>query len=155
MDLSGLDLGLFESARIGDLEAVRKFLVRNPGNVNRVDEANYSALHYAARSGEVEVVKLLLSYKAEVDFRTPSEQTSLHRACFTGELSVVELLIEAQADVNAIDRDQETPLHKAATNNHAKVVDYLLSHGADKTLRNKHGKTAGDLATDESIKKKL
>jgi ankyrin repeat protein len=43
----------------------------------------------------------------------------------------------------------------AAELNHAAAVDLLLPHGADKTLKDKQGKTAGDLTSLTALREKL
>jgi hypothetical protein len=43
----------------------------------------------------------------------------------------------------------------AAELNHAIAVDVLLAHGADKTIRDKQGKTAGDLTSLTALREKL
>ena len=49
----------------------------------------------------------------------------------------------------------ETPLHHAASWNRGTSVELLLKRGADRTLRNKAGKTALDLARENSADEAL
>ena len=67
--------------------------------------------HYAARSGNVEVCRYLLSERAEVNAQLPSGDTPLHRACYIGKYEIVQLLYQYKA--RAIPgADGQTPLHK-------------------------------------------
>ena len=43
----------------------------------------------------------------------------------------------------------------AAELGHAAAVDLLLAHGADKSLKDKQGKTAGDLTSLTALRDKL
>jgi ankyrin repeat protein len=64
----------------------------------------------------------------------------------TGTLGVARLLVERGAVVNAQDAQGHTALHGAADGGHLEVVAFLLSAKADRTLRNRAGETAADLA---------
>lgn len=49
------------------------------------DDFDYTALHYAARNGNVEICKMLIEDgKADVDAITKSGATALHRASMMG-----------------------------------------------------------------------
>jgi ankyrin repeat protein len=56
---------LCNASRSGDIERVKMLLQRNDPNMK--DEAGYTPLHYAARSGHLEICKLLLSKGAKVN----------------------------------------------------------------------------------------
>ena len=53
-------------------------------------------------------------------------------------------------DVNAVDENGEAALHKAAKNGHVIVCHVLIKRGARADLKNNDGKTAVDLARDNS-----
>ena len=59
------------------------------------------------------------------------------------------------ARIDAVDNRGRTALMMAAELGHAAVVDALLARGADRTLMDKSGKSALDLAADESVRAKL
>lgn len=50
--------------------------------------------------------------------------------------------------MSGADKDGNTPLMFAAIRGNADVAKILVEKGADKTLKNKNGKTALDLATE-------
>ena len=59
-------------------------------------------------------------------------------------------LLKAGADLNAQDFDGNTVLHRAAYGDNVVLVKWLLRHGANPKTKNVHGKTAGDIARENS-----
>jgi len=58
----------------------------------------WTALHYAAASGNVDIVRMLLDQAAYIDAEAPNKTTPLMMAARSGKISVVELLIAEGAD---------------------------------------------------------
>lgn len=76
-------------------------------------------------------------------------RTALHKAAFWGHNCTTDYLVgECRLDPNVQDNSGDTPLHDAVRFGHAGVVDKLLKAGADKTIKNKDGKNAEDIAKD-------
>jgi ankyrin repeat protein len=113
-------------------------------------------LHDAALKGHIAVVRVLLEHGAKLDARNATGGTPLHDAALAGQTAVVELLLDKGAAINAKDTEGgETPLHRAASWNRGLTVELLLNRGADRTIRNKAGKTAFDLARENSADEAL
>lgn len=72
----------------GDLDKVQSLIdkARNAKDaVMAPDNAGYTALHYAARNGFVDICKVLLQYGADIDAQTKSAgATPLHKAAASG-----------------------------------------------------------------------
>ena len=106
-----------------------KLLLKDPrADVRALSKEGWSALHYAAFEGHVEVVKLLLG-DPRVEVRAVDENgwSALHFAAGDGHVEVVNLLLEdPRVDANARTNNYKTPLHLAASKNHHKVVRLLL-----------------------------
>jgi ankyrin repeat protein len=74
-----------------------------------------TALHQAARRGNVSVAQALLDHDATIDARDAKEQTPLRRAVNCRQLEIVRLLVRHGADPHKADRRGITPLDAART----------------------------------------
>ena len=94
------------------------------------DKKGSTPLHFAARRGNDEIVKLLLEHpKVNVDDRDSSGKTALHMACSEGQSRVCQLLLDKRADIKAVTADNTTPLHTAVLNGHSQVATMILNQG--------------------------
>lgn len=122
--------------------------VLTPANVNTRDASGYSLLHIAAKSLNVEVVRLLLASGVDVNAADPEKNTPLHYTVDRNHLPLTQLLIEAGADPNRKGRFGQTPLFGAIRRPTVnwELVRYLLSHGADPWIQGDNGASAMDVA---------
>lgn len=115
---------------VKDLEKVRLLLGRG-AEADARSQRGLTALMIAAnRPGASDVVKLLLSHKA--DPRTPDKAgvTPMMYATDFGDLDIVKALVAAGADVNAGRPNGAGPLHWAS-NGPVDVLVWLLENKAD------------------------
>jgi ankyrin repeat protein len=110
------------------------------------------ALYQAVRMHDIEKVRALLRAGADPNERAPGGWAPLHQAVYN-EPAICLLLLESGADVNArvIEPHQSsnaTPLLLAAYINRSDIAAELLRHGADRSLKDSHGKTALDVARE-------
>lgn len=76
--------GLWYAAQYGDVDRVVKLISRG-FEVDSRDAGGYTALHYAARNGHLEVCRFLLSNGADINAITKAGcATALHRAASAG-----------------------------------------------------------------------
>jgi len=101
------------------------------------------ALHRAAAAKYPEVLELLLSKGAKVDFVDPeSATTALIEACDHQQSENVRLLLAQGAEVNQLgSEDKHSALIVAARRLNGEIVQLLLAHGADVNGNNADGST--------------
>lgn len=87
LDELDFERGIWSAALNGDLNRVKQLLNRAGTNVDQKDNYDYTALHYAARNGHLEICKYLVENGANVNAVTRSGlSTPLHRACSGGKI---------------------------------------------------------------------
>ncbi|MDR2377207.1 MAG: ankyrin repeat domain-containing protein [Puniceicoccales bacterium] len=93
-------------------------------------------LHFAAQSGHILMVKLLLEKMPfhGINAKKAGQGTPLHAAAEGGNAEIAELLLNRGASVNAVDCHSWTPLHRAIVEGHSEIVRLLLARGADPTI---------------------
>ncbi|KAI2633857.1 ankyrin repeat-containing domain protein, partial [Xylaria nigripes] len=100
---------------------------------------------YAASNGHVEVVKLLLEKKANLNVAPANRSrfAPLHLAVSGGHTEVLQLLLESGADPNAADKYGLSPLILAAIKGKESIVQLLLAqHNVDPQSSDLRGRTA-------------
>ena len=101
-----------------------------------IEEENIDGLrkiHYAARIGNVELVKLLIQYGSNVNAADVFGNRPLHEAVCRG-LDGVQLLVQHGAKLNVQNIDGKTPLHIAIERQRSDAIMFLLRHDADVRL---------------------
>jgi len=110
-----------------------------------------SALHLAAKSGNLAEVKQYLAAGDPVDARDQLNWTPLHHAAAGGFIDIAALLLDRGADPNARADVDMTPLHLAAMLGHAEMSGLLARRGARTDARNTSGMTPLHLAADDKV----
>lgn len=88
-------------------------------------------INVAARYGNLEIVKLLLSYNADVNICEEGGNTPLISAAQNNHLDVVKELLNHQAKVNTKNDNDTNALGMAIINNNLEIVYELLQSKAD------------------------
>jgi ankyrin repeat protein len=143
---------IFEAAKKGDLEAVKKILAAHPELANAKDKNHRfveTVLHKASGAGHKAVVALLIEEGADVNAGDIDDSTSLDVAAQRGHTAVVAFLVKKGAAVNHADRNGMTPLHFASYEGHTKAAGILIAVGAKVNARTQgnslplHGAASG------------
>ena len=158
---------VFEAARRGDALFLDEFLetvYRKHDSILAVDDyldydngarepdkLKTTPLILAVQNGNLECVKILLKYKAEIEERGDYIRgyypccTPLFVAAANGDVDILSFLVKSGADVNARSGDvdeQLTPLMIACENGKLNAVLYLIDEGAEVKLEDNSGYTA-------------
>ncbi|CAE7191209.1 Ank3, partial [Symbiodinium sp. CCMP2456] len=107
-----------------------------------------SPLWVAACRGDVDIVRVLLSARANTEAKTRHGETPLLGASRESRIEIVQLLLRAGACTDAGDDHGETPLCAASATGNLRVVQLLLEAGADLTLPNNRGETPDRVAAN-------
>lgn len=92
-----------------------------------VDKEGWTALHYAATKGHLDVVKYLISNDADVDADSPSNATPLMMAARYGHIHVVKYLLDHGADLTAKNTQNLTAIDMANKANQSEIRDGLIA----------------------------
>ncbi len=112
--------------------------------------ANASEYLLAASQGRWYRVNKYLKAGVDINARNAQGQTAVHLAAVNGHDDLLGHLIALGAGINAQDNAGNTPLHLAVRGGSDMCIRVLRSRGADPTIRNKEGRTAGgDSSWDE------
>ena len=90
------DTALMIAAFKANMPAVQALLAKGAA----VNKSGWSALHYAAASGDSEIVKVLVKQGAELDARSPNNTTPMMMAARGGFIYSVKVLSDAGADAS-------------------------------------------------------
>lgn len=104
--------------------------------------AGKSPIFYAAETGDIKNLKILIEEGIRVDFKDDKGFTALMLAADTGKLEAVKLLVKHGANINARNIDGETPLLRAANSGHLGVVRFLVEQGADANAYSRNNKAS-------------
>ncbi|KAA0175831.1 hypothetical protein FNF27_02552 [Cafeteria roenbergensis] len=142
------------ATKSGDASAVRAAIAAGEF-VNAKDGRGWSLVHIAAVTGAVDVLRVLLSEKANAEATGPAGVTPLMAACKAAKPHVVEFLLtqdDSGADAPAIDTaDQFDDAGMSAADyatqamekhDHAlKCLEHIVAADVDLKAANKHGRT--------------
>jgi ankyrin repeat protein len=145
---SGDGIGFFDAAVVGNVPAVRHLLSADLAAVDDRGPDGCTALHLAARFGQMEVARLLLGRGADPNAITLNGErvTPLYTAVLANHRDTASLLLALGASPNSVQHGGWTALHAAARNGDQAIVDMLQLRGADPTRASDDGRTAIDLA---------
>jgi ankyrin repeat protein len=126
---------IHDAAREGDVKKVESLLKANPALVSSKDgKYGQTPLHVAAFNDRLEVAKLLIDNKADVNSAANNGSTPLHLAAAKGNKDIVNLLLANNANINAVDHDGWSPLHSSVIWQHKDIEDLLRQHGGEDPL---------------------
>jgi ankyrin repeat protein len=145
-----LQTGLMIAGKHNSFDTVNVFLKKSTPvenddpsfcNVNLADASGWRALHYAAQSGSLKCVKLLIEHKAKIDATTDKNETALFLTTKHNHPDIVEFLAENNCHLQTkalykkpvkvfeTEKEEEfTALEVAVQHNFVETAKCLLFH---------------------------
>mmetsp|Transcript_42074 Transcript_42074/g.82310 ORF Transcript_42074/g.82310 Transcript_42074/m.82310 type:complete len:158 (+) Transcript_42074:994-1467(+) len=125
---------LLLASRAGHYHAMRVLLLLVPegskGGKDAKDEDGWTALHFAAQGGRVDMLRELLVMGAGADAVNHEGKTPLHLACEGGHVECVRQLLCRGATPSLADASGHTPLYFANSGGNLACVRALMAYGA-------------------------
>ncbi|XP_028842497.1 protein phosphatase 1 regulatory subunit 27 [Denticeps clupeoides] len=103
------DIVFQDHIRRGDLEQIGRFMRARKVRLDKLFLSGMAALHEAVLSGNLECVKLLVTYGADVHQRDEDGWTPLHMACSDGFPEIAQYLLSMGSSTEAENGNGEKP----------------------------------------------
>jgi ankyrin repeat protein/serine/threonine protein kinase len=119
----------------GDTGALLGFFEHRTININStVDPDGLNALHHASKEGFVDIIKILIEKKADVDFPSKSKNwTALHYASHYNRVEVADFLISSGASIDSVNSERKTPAEVAGN---FETKSFLLNFQIQLSIKN-------------------
>ncbi|OQS06527.1 hypothetical protein THRCLA_01432 [Thraustotheca clavata] len=119
---------IWYAAEHGKVARVQSLLEKKPLLVNvQETRMHWSALHYAARYAQEDVIRVLLEKKANPDLVDKHGNTPLHLCAGWGSFHCAVMLLEGGVDTQCVNKDNATALDIAKVMNHIDIIKLLGS----------------------------
>ena len=113
-----------------------------------VDNKKWAALHYAAQSGNYELMKYFIAKGTDVFLKTEDGVNCFNIAASNGHLNLCKTLInEINFDVNIADDEGWTALHRSAQSGNDELFGFIADKGTDVFLKTKGGQNCLHIAS--------
>lgn len=134
-----------------DLIEVVAALLEHGADTSALTNTHTNPLHYAVICADSEnwcipqqndpnvaIIKLLLSFKANVNIQDKEGWTPLHLAALHNHARMIPLFLEHGADLHAKAHDGQTPLSVAIAQSNLEIVQLFLEAGAEVNIKDKN-----------------
>lgn len=131
-----------------EFSGIARLLLEHGANVEAEEENGIRPLAMATSAGNLEAVKLLLEFNADVNGGESSQNPFMNAAIWE-HWNIAEYLLQHGADINGKDAAGDTALIMNAESGDVEGVKWLLARGADVSCTNCNGETALQRAREE------
>lgn len=129
---------------------ILRFLVKLPqANLECVDNDRRTPLLWAASSGNIGAVRVLVDHGADLNSSDTNDLGALHCAASHGFIECLEFLLSVKQSkvlVDQLDRLRCTPLFYSVLSGQIDCIEILLEHGAQPNWQDAKGRTAAHFA---------
>lgn len=139
---------ILTAAGSGDLERVKELISKDPKVLEATNDNLKTAMHFAAQSGHLEMVKFLYERGGPIATPSISGETPLHYAAAGGSGAVMAFLIQKGANVDSRSATGMSPLHYAVLFGKEKAVELLIAKKCQLSSKDEDGNTPLDAAIE-------
>lgn len=126
-----IKISIFYSACIGDLGSIIIYLSDENNDVDDVDNQGYSALHWAAIRGQIQVINLLITkYLATIDILSYQNETPLFLSVSSQNIGSIRTLLMYGASLHYTNLNGVSPLHLAVVSSNEDIINELIERGS-------------------------
>lgn len=113
-----------------------------------LDPQGNTPMHWAAKSGDIELMSLLQHYGAALDDETLNESRMrpVHWGASEGKISTMRFLLDHNVDINSQDSHGCSPVIIASQHNQIPCVIFLIKNGANMNIQDMNGDSAAHWA---------
>jgi len=143
---------LHDAVRNESIDDVKTALLSPDTDINRVDNHNRTALHLAAWKNNIEILNILISFKANINATAMDNFTAVHFAAQNSNGSeFIKILIKNDKKLldQRIKKDHKTALHLAVSKGNKDVARCLIELGADILAKTNNGRTPYDFIKND------
>ena len=133
---------LMLAAKSGNHDLVKLLSGDDSAFINRVDLHGYSAVHYAASSGHLDIIEELYKNQAEIDAVNVWLDNAVILASAFGSLTLLQWLEQHGIDIHHENLGQRNALMVAAEAGHLDIIEYLYEQNEDLNKRDSDQRTA-------------
>ena len=123
-DLEG-DMCLHYAASLPFVDTTSVLLHHQPLNPNATGSRGRCPLHFAASSGSLTTLRLLLDARADIDAAASDGATALSLACIKGHAHIAEALVASGCRPGILDSAGLSAIHHAARACHLQCISVL------------------------------
>lgn len=113
-----------------------QFIIKKGVNLNILEDSGMAPLHIVTKQDNLEAIKLLIAYGANLLITSPDGWNIMHYACKCGSLKTVTYLVELFKSSEEYNKylehptlDGWRPIHLACHHGSAQVIYYLIKIG--------------------------
>jgi len=119
------------ACQLGRVQMVRTFLIRQWSDVEDATKSGCNGLHFAAKSGHVDILSILVSGGARLNTADRGGHTAIYVASCFGQTDCVRFLASKGASLEIPDNAGYRPLSIAAAHGKLETARALLQLGAE------------------------
>lgn len=128
---------IFHRIKVGDAQGVTRCITTSAQSIDQTNQLNETPLLYAAKHGDADLVKLILTLRPNIDWQDKYGNTAVMLAVENQHIDVVKLLVAAQAKCYLTNAFGDTPISVAKIYKDPTIAQILAAsntiHNAIKT----------------------